>query len=169
MFKKALTVGCFAILSVMGATASAVEAPIVGTVTSKCVIVVDTAGIYGNPTPEKLSTDAVDGGVAPVVRYDVVQPNFYKAVITTPRTFSASPALSDVVNWTGSVATSRVSVAGMSAYDAAKRTYDNVTEFDLTIAGTTWFKATSKAEYGFEKALPAGTYRAVVSAECIAL
>lgn len=168
MFKKALAIGLFVTLCVSG-RASAVEVPIVGNVASKCVIVVDTAGVYGNPTPSELSTDAVDGGVQPVVRFDVIQADFYKAVITTPRSFSVSPALSDVVNWTGSVQTARVSDPLMSAYDAAKRTYDNVTEFDLEVAGTTWFKATSKAEYGYNKAFPAGTYRAVIGAECIAL
>jgi hypothetical protein len=168
MFNKALAVGLFTTLAMVG-QAQAVETPVVGTVASKCVIVTDTSGIYGNPTPSELSTDAVDGGVEPVIRYDVIQANYYKAVITTPRSFSVSPGLTDVVNWTGSVSTARVSVAGMSAYDAAKRTYDNVTEFDLTIAGTTWFKASTKAEYGYDKAFPAGTYRAVIGAECIAL
>jgi len=133
------------------------------------VIVTDTAGVYGNPTPDELSTDTADGGVAPVVRFDVLQANFYKAVISTPNAFSVSPALSDVVNWTGSVATSRVSVAGMSAYDTNKVVYGNTSEFNLTLAGTTWFRASSSAKYGAGKAFPAGTYRAVINAECIAL
>ena len=167
MFKKALAVGLVTALSVT--SAYAVDTQVVGTVQSKCVIVTDTPGIYGNPNPYELSTDAVDGGVEPVVRFDVVIADYYKAVITTPRAFSVSPTLTDIVNWTGSVSTARVSVSGMSAYDAAKRVYDNVTEFDLTIAGTTWFKASSKAEYGADKAFPAGTYRAVIGAECIAL
>lgn len=168
MFKKALAIGFIASL-LLGGKAVAVDTPVVGTVESKCVIVTDTPGIYGNPTASELSTDAADGGVEPIVRFDVVLADNYKAVITTPRSFSVSPTLTDVVNWTGSVSTARVSVAGMSAYDAAKRTYDNVTEFDLTIAGTTWFKASSTAEYGYDKAFPAGTYRAVIGAECIAL
>lgn len=168
MFKKSLAIGFFMALS-MFTRASAVEVPIVGNVAAKCVIVPDTSGVFGNPTPDELSTDTADGGVAPIVRYDVLQANFFKAVISYPQAFSVSPALSDVVNWTGSVATSKVSVAGMSAYDTNKVVYNNTAEFNLTIAGTTWFKTNSSAKYGSNKAFPSGTYRAVVSAECIAL
>ena len=168
MLKKSLAIG-FLMALFMATRASAVEVPIVGNVAAKCVIVPDTSGVYGNPTPDELSTAAADGGVLPIVRFDVLQANFFKAVITTPSAFSVSPALSDVVNWTGSVATSRVSDAGMSAYNTNKVVYNNTTEFNLTLAGTTWFKATSIAEYGYGKALPAGTYRAVIVAECIAL
>lgn len=57
----------------------------------------------------------------------------------------------------------------MSGYETDKREYNNVTEVDLTIAGSTWFKVESSADYGFDKAFPGGTYRAIVSAECIAL
>jgi len=170
MFKNILTLVA-AVIGVMSSAgiASAVDVPVVGNVEAKCVIVTDTPGVYGNPTPSELSTDAADGGVTPIIRYDVIQANFYKAVITTPVSFSSSPTLSDVVNWQGLVEVSNVSDAGMSAYDNDKRTYENVTEFDLTIAGSTWFKATTKADYGYNKAFPSGTYRAVVNAECIAL
>jgi hypothetical protein len=170
MYKKtlALVAATIGICSSV-ATVSAVEVPVVGNIAAKCVIVMDTAGVYGNPTPSKLSTDAVDGGVEPVVRFDVIQADYYKAVITSPNSFSSGPTLSDVVNWTGSVSVSRVSESSMSAYNTNKRTYDNVTEFDLTIAGSTWFKASSKAEYGFNKAFPSGTYRAIINADCIAL
>lgn len=168
MLKKSLAIGFFMALS-MVARASAAEVPIVGNVAAKCVIVTDTNGVYGNPTPGELSTDTADGGVAPIVRFDVLQANFYKAVISYPTAFSVSPALSDVVNWTGSVATSRVSDPTMSAYNTSKVVYNNTTEFNLTVAGTTWFKTNSTAQYGYGKAFPSGTYRAVVSAECIAL
>lgn len=168
MLKKSLAIGFFMAIF-MAARASAVEVPIVGNVAAKCVIVPDTAGVYGNPSPDELSTDTADGGVAPIVRYDVLQANFFKAVISYPTAFSVSPSLSDVVNWTGSVATSKVSVPGMSAYDTNKVVYNNTSEFNLTIAGTTWFKTNSTAEYGYGKAFPSGTYRAVVTAECIAL
>ncbi len=77
--------------------------------------------------------------------------------------------LNDVVNWTGEVTVSEVSDAGMSAYDNDKIEYNNVTEIDLTIAGSTWFKVASTANYGYDKAFPAGQYRAVVTAECIAI
>lgn len=59
--------------------------------------------------------------------------------------------------------------AGMSAYDTNKVEFNNVTEVDLTIAGSTWFQVASTADYGVGKAFPAGTYRAIVSADCIAL
>ena len=51
MFKKSLAIG-FVIALSMVTRASAVEVPIVGNVAAKCVIVPDTAGVYGNPTPE---------------------------------------------------------------------------------------------------------------------
>ena len=167
MNKKSLAIG-FLMALFMASRASAVEVPIVGNVAAKCVIIPDTSGVYGNPTADKLSTAAADGGVQPIVRFDVLQADFFKAVITSPRSFTSSPALTDVVNWTGSVSTARVSDPTMSAYDTNKVTYDNVTEFNLTVAGTTWFKVASTAEYGYDKAFPAGTYRSVMSAECIA-
>lgn len=167
MFKKSLAIGFFMALFIVS-RASAVEVPIVGNVSAKCVIIPDTSGVYGNPIANRLSTAQADGGVQPIVRFDVLQANFFKAVISTPRSFTSSPVLTDVVNWTGSVSTARVSDPLMSAYDTSKVTYDNMTEFDLTVAGTTWFRASSVAEYGYDKAFPSGTYRAVMSAECIA-
>lgn len=149
--------------------ALAEETPIMGTVASKCVIVTDTAGVYGNPSPSVLSTAAVDGGVPPVIRFDVISADFYKAVITTPDSFSSSPALNDVVNWTGSVSVSEVTDPLMADYDTNKREYNNVTEFDLTVAGTVWFGVSSQADYGATKAFPGGEYTAVVNAECVAL
>lgn len=148
---------------------SAAEIPIRGLVTSKCVINTDTAGVYGNPTPNLLSTLAVDGGVQPIIRYDVIESGYYKALITTPTSFTSSPTLTDSVTWTGSVAVSKVTDSAMSAYTNNKRTYNNTTEVDLTVQGTVWFSATSKAQYGYGKAFPAGEYKAVVLAECIAL
>jgi hypothetical protein len=145
------------------------EMEVVGNVASKCVITPDTQGVYGNPTPDELDSDPTSGGVDPVVRYDVIQANYYKAKITYPNSFSESPSLTDTVTWTGDTATSQVSDTGMSGYDAAKVEYDNITEFSLTVAGSTWFKTETKAEYGYGKAFPAGVYRAVVSAECIAI
>ena len=141
---------------------------ITGTVQSKCVINTDTAGIYGNPTPDKLSTAPADGGVMPIIRYDVSLADAYTARVTTPTSFSTSPALSDVVNWTGSTTVSAVSDTAMSDYDTNAVEYDETTEFDLHTAGTVWFKVDSTAEYGYNKAFPGGTYRAVVEAECIA-
>lgn len=160
------TVLAASILLATGAVAE--ESVITGNVQSKCIIHTDTNGVYGNPTPDKLSTTAADGGVQPVIRYDVAIADYYIARITTPTTFSTSPSLTDVVNWTGSSSVKEVSDAGMSAYDTNKVVYDATTEFDLTIAGTTWFKVSSTAAYGYGKAFPGGTYRSVVQAECIA-
>lgn len=150
-------------------SANAEEMEVIGNVQTKCVVTPDTAGVYGNPTPDVLSSDPTSGGVDPVVRFDVIQANFYKARILYPNDFSEAPALNDVVNWTGDVATSEVSDVSMSAYDTSKVEYDNVTEFALTVAGSTWFKTESQADYGYGKAFPGGVYRAIVSAECIAL
>ena len=158
-------------LSLLLATALAAqsaEVPIRGNVTSKCVINTDTPGVYGNPTPGLLSTARADGGVSPVVRYDVVQGGFYKATIIAPSSFTTSPVLIDAVNWTGQVDVSRVTDAAMSAYTSNKIVYNNTTEIDLVVPGSVWFSTTSKATYGFEKSFPAGEYRAVVIAECIA-
>jgi hypothetical protein len=161
----------FILLSTLGLAASinAEEMEVVGNVASKCVVIPDTAGIYGNPTADVLSTDPSDGGVDPIVRFDVIQASMYKAKISYPTAFSESPTLNDIVNWTGSVGTSQVSDSSMSGYDAAKIEFDNVTEFSLTVAGSTWFKTESQADYGYGKAFPGGVYRAVVSAECIAI
>jgi hypothetical protein len=56
----------------------------------------------------------------------------------------------------------------MSGYEAAKTTFGNSTQYDLTEAGSTWFKTSSTATNGGSKAFPGGTYRAIVVAECIA-
>lgn len=150
-------------------TAQAAEVPITGNVASKCTIHTDTAGIYGNPTANVMSTDPSDGGAPAIIRYDVVSANAYKAVITVPNSFLSSPSLSDTLAWTGDVAVNSVTDPNMAAYDANKRTYGNINEFDLTVAGTVWFKANSRIEYGYNKSLPGGVYKAIISAECIAL
>ena len=165
MFKKVLLASLLALPLIT----TAQDIPIVGTVTSKCVIYTETPGVYGNPTPGVLSTAVADGGVQPIIRYDVVQSGFYKAVITVPNSFTSSPVLSDVVRWTESVDVSRVTDAAMSAYSTNKRTYNETTEVNLTVAGSVWFKADSKAEYGYNKAFPAGTYRSIVTATCLAV
>ena len=112
---------------------------------------------------------AFGGGVQPVIRYDVINAEFYKARIMHPTYFSSAPYLDDVVEWTGSVQVSEVSDAGMADYDTNKVEYNNVTEYDLTVAGSTWFQITSAADYGYNKSYPAGDYNAVVEAECIPL
>lgn len=165
MFKKILA----ASIAMMAIGAQAADVPIIGNVESKCVVTIDKQGVYGNPSASILSTDATDGGVEPVVRFDVVLADAYKAVISHPISFSQSPALNDTVTWTGSTSVEAVSDAGMSAYDTDKIEYDNTTEVDLSIAGSTWFKVSSEADYGYSKALPGGTYTSIVEANCIAL
>lgn len=165
MFKKILA----ASIAMMAIGAQAADVPIIGNVESKCVVTIDKQGVYGNPSASILSTDAADGGVEPVVRFDVVLADAYKAVISHPISFSQSPALSDTVAWSGSTSVEAVSDAGMSAYDTDKIEYDNTTEVDLSIAGSTWFKVSSEADYGYSKALPGGTYTSIVEANCIAL
>lgn len=162
---KHLTIALLAVLPHM-ALAEGVQ--IEGNVQAKCIIRTDRAGVYGNPTANKLSALAADGGVTPIIRYDVALAGYYIARITHPTSFSTSPTLTDTVAWSGGASVSSVSSAQMSAYDAAKVEYDATTEFDLTVAGTTWFKVDSAAEYGYNKAFPAGTYRAVIQADCIA-
>ena len=141
---------------------------IVGTVEAKCVIQTTKSGIYGNPIASKLSTTPADGGVLPVIRYDVSIADSYTANITHPTSFSSSPSLSDTVAWTGSTSVTQTSDASMSGYEAAKVVVDDTTIFDLTIAGSTWFSTSSSAVYGSAKPLPGGTYTAVVQASCVA-
>ena len=164
MLKKIL----FSLLTSVSLFVYAEEAQITGTVVPKCVINVDVPGVYGNPTPNALSTLTDDGGVAPIVRFDIVQPGYYKAKITAPENFSSSPTLSDSVSWTGTTVVDQVTDAEMSVFTDTKVSYDNVTEFDLTVGGSVWFKTDSTVTYGVNKAFPAGTYTSVVVAECIA-
>jgi len=146
----------------------AVDSPITGQVQPKCSVWTETSGVYGHPLPYKLSTAAADGGVDASIRIDVAQADYYKAKFTHPNSFSSSPTLNDSVAWTGSTVVGQVSDSNMSAYEAAKVTYNNVTEFNLTIAGSTWFTVASTAQYGSTKSLPAGNYTALIVAECIA-
>lgn len=164
MFKKALLASAFVACTVQ----AQVDVPITGNVASKCVITTDTPGVYGNPTSNKLSTLPVDGGVMPIVRYDIIEADSYKAQISWPNDFSSAPALNDVVNWDGLTEIAEVSNAEMAAWENTKIQWDNVTEYDLPLAGSIWFKITSTADYGYDKSFPGGTYRASVLAECIA-
>lgn len=145
------------------------QTEIVGSVDSKCIIISETPGVYGNPNPYKLTTATTDGGVQPIIRYDVLAADYYKAVIEHPISFSSAPSLDDVVTWTGDVEVSEMSDTGMADYDTNKVEYDNAHEYEMTVAGSTWFKISSTADYGYSKSFPAGTYTAVVEAECIPL
>ena len=166
MIKKKLLIASLVLAPSIAVLAE--ETPITGNVQTRCLIVTDINGVYGNPVPSKLSTAAADGGVVPVIRYDVSLADSYLAKISTPSTFSTSPTLTDSVAWTGSTTVTTTSDAGMSGYEAAKVVYGSTTEFDLTIAGSTWFSSESTAVYGYNKSLPAGNYTALILAECIA-
>ena len=168
MKKTLLVILAFGIGYGFGTVAFATDNYITGSVESRCLITTDTPGVYGNPLPQKLSTAVADGGVLPKVRVTVTLADAYKAKVTTPVAFTSSPALSDSVAWTGSTIVQSTSDAGMSGYEAAKVVYDATTEFDLTVAGSTWFTSESAATYGYDKSFPGGNYTAVVTAECIA-
>ena len=81
MLKQAI-VTATALCAFSGIAAANVDVPITGNIESKCVITTDTPGVFGNPTPDKLSTVATDGGVLPIVRYDIIEADYYKAQIT---------------------------------------------------------------------------------------
>jgi len=72
-----------AALCVFSASSYAEDVPITGTVQSRCIINTEVAGIYGNPNAYTLTTTPADGGVLPVVRYDVSLADAYTAKITT--------------------------------------------------------------------------------------
>ena len=166
MLKKA---GIIFAMSLFTLSAYAVDVPISGTVQSRCVITTDTPGTYGNPNAYTLTTSASDGGVQPIVRYDVTLADAYYAQITTPTSFSTSPSLNDTVSWTGSTEVSSVSDAtGMAGYESAKTVSGQTTQFDLTATGSTWFKSTSVATNGGNKAFPGGNYSATIEAVCVA-
>jgi hypothetical protein len=153
-----------------GVAAYATEnVPINGTVQSRCIIQTDTAGVFGNPNAYTLTTAPAEGGLPAVVRYDITLADAYYAVITAPSEFSTSPTLSDVITWTGDTEVSAVSDAsGMGTYEADKIEYGYTDKYDLTDTGSTWFKTTSTAVMGGNKAFPGGNYTALVVAECIA-
>ena len=73
-----------AAIALLGLNTIAADVPVQGNVQMRCLITTDIPGVYGNPTPQKLSTAVADGGVLPVVRYDVTLADNYKAKITTP-------------------------------------------------------------------------------------
>jgi len=168
MLKKTLAFS-LALGATVGYSAQAENVPINGTVQSRCVISIDTPGVYGNPNAYTLTTSPTDGGVQPIVRFDVTLADAYYAQITTPTEFSSSPSLSDTVTWTGSTEVSAVSDAtGMGSYETNKVTFGTTTQYDLTATGSTWFKSSSTATYGGNKAFPGGNYTANVEALCVA-
>jgi len=165
VFKNAIIV----VMSLSALSAHAAEVPINGTVQSRCVITTDTAGVYGNPNAYTLTTDPASGGQLPVVRFDVTLADAYYAEITAPTEFSSSPTLPDTVTWTGDTTVQTVSDAtGMGSYETNKVEQGMKDIYDLTATGSTWFKTSSTATMGGNKAFPGGNYTALVVAECIA-
>tara|TARA_B110000285_G_scaffold188931_1_gene215330 strand:- start:1533 stop:2045 length:513 start_codon:yes stop_codon:yes gene_type:complete len=143
-----------------------------GTVESRCSIFTDTSGFWGNPSAFKLSTLPADGGRVPVIRYDVSLASAYRAEIATPISFSSSPTLSDSTVFTGAVTVTQTSSADMSGYQAASTTpASNKRAYELTVAGSTWFSASSLALYGGgnQTPYPSGSYKGIVLATCIPL
>jgi hypothetical protein len=157
------------IFSIFTFSAFAEDVPIEGTVQSRCIITTDTPGVFGNPNAYTLTTSPTDGGVVPIVRYDVTLADAYYAQITTPTSFSSSPTISETITWTGSTEVDAISDAtGMASYETNKVTFGQTTQYDLTATGSTWFKSSVSATMGGNKAFPGGTYTAVVEAVCVA-
>ena len=149
--------------------AQAEQVPINGIVTSRCIIQTDTAGVFGNPNAYTLTTAPADGGLPPIIRFDVTLADAYYAVITPPTEFSSSPALPDQVTFTGNTTVEAVSDAtGMGSYESNKIQTGMTDKYDLTATGSTWFKTASVATMGGSKSFPGGNYTALVTAECIA-
>lgn len=168
MFKNLLP--AFACVVATTATfASAENVPINGVVQSRCIIQTDTPGTYGNPNAYTLSTAPADGGELAIVRFDVSLADAYYAQITAPTEFSSSPNLPDQVTWVGDTEVSAVSDAtNMGDYETNKIELGMMDKYDLTATGSTWFKTSSTATMGGNKAFPGGNYTALVVAECIA-
>ena len=166
--KKIFGLGAIAAMSI-SSVVLANDTPINGTVQSRCLIQTDTAGTYGNPNAYTLTTSPTDGGELAVVRFDVSLADAYYAQITAPSSFSSSPTLSDVVSWTGDTVVQAVSDAtGMGSYETGKVEIGMMDRYDLTATGSTWFKTSSVATMGGNKAFAGGNYTSIVVAECIA-
>ena len=165
MLKKAI----IAAIGMGALYANAAEVPINGTVQSRCIITTDTPGVYGNPNAYTLTTSPTDGGQLPVVRFDVTLADAYYAEITAPSSFSSSPSLPDTVTWTGDTTVQAISDAtGMANYETNKVELGYTDKYDLTATGSTWFKTSSTATLGGNRAFPGGNYTALVEASCVA-
>lgn len=163
------TVGFVAFLLASTSWALAENVPIEGTVQSRCIIVTDTAGVFGNPNAYTLTTTPADGGALAITRVDITLADAYKVEITAPSSFSSSPSLPDTVTWTGDTEVDAVSDAtGMGSYETNKVEQGMKDIYDMTATGSTWFKTSSSASMGGDKAFPGGNYTALVVVECIA-
>jgi len=168
MYSKLIT-GVIVAMAASVTFAQAEEIPINGTVQSRCIIQTDTAGVFGNPNAYTLDTDPTQGGQLAVTRVDTTLAGAYYVEITAPSQFSSAPALPDVPVWTGDTEVKTVSDAtGMGSYETNKVQFGYTDKYELTAAGSVWFKTTSKAVMGGNKAFPGGNYTALITAECIA-
>lgn len=156
--------------TILGITYSAAaQVPINGTVQSRCIIQNDTSGVFGNPTAYTLTTDPTQGGQLAITRVDTTLAGAYFVEITAPSEFTTSPNLPDIVNWDGDTQVDAVSDAtGMGTYESSKIEYGMTDKYELTATGSTWFKTSSVATLGGNKAFPGGDYTAMVLVECIA-
>jgi hypothetical protein len=170
MFKKrVIIVPVIAAMVASTPYAIAENVPINGNVQSRCVIVTDTPGVYGNPNAYTLTTTPADGGMLAIARVDITLADAYKVKVTAPDTFSSSPSLPDTPVFTGDTEVSTVSDAtGMGSYETNKVEYGMTDEYDMTASGSTWFKTSSTATLGGNKAFPGGSYSAMVNVDCIA-
>ena len=167
MFNKTLIGGLLATL--VAGSAFAQNTEINGTVQSRCIIQTDRAGTYANPNAYTLTTAPADGGELARIRVDVSLADAYYVNITAPEEFSSSPALPDIVSFSGDTEVDAVSDAtGMGSYETDKVELGMTDRYDLTATGSTWFKTSSIATMGGSKAFPGGNYTALVLAECIA-
>lgn len=156
---------------ILGVTSAYAGTNIIGSVESRCTVDTDTPGTYGNPNAYTLTTLPASSGQVPIVRFDVSLANAYFAQISYPTSFSTSPSLGDSTTWTGAITVAQTSSSDMNGYQAASTTPTaSMRQYALTIAGTTWFAATSVATYGGgqNKAFPGGSYSSIIVAECIA-
>jgi len=171
MVKEIALIGIVGIMSYGGSkSAFALDVPISASVTGSCVISVENNGTYGQPNAYKLSTAPADGGQMPITRVDVTLASAYKVKFTAPDSFSSSPVLNDVVTFTGDTEVSAVSDAtNMADYETDKVEVDMSDEYTLSATGSTWFKHSSTANNGGDRAFPSGNYTAYVTAECIAI
>lgn len=166
MFIKSL----MALVAVLGITSVyAEQVPITGTVQSRCIIVTDRAGTFGNPNAYTLTTDAAQGGDPAVVRIDVTLADAYYAEITPPSNFSSAPSLPDVVTWVGDTTVKAVSdAAGMGSYETNKLELGTTDRYDLTATGSTWFETNVTATLGGNRPFAGGNYTALVEVQCVA-
>lgn len=166
MFKKTL-LGAALLMATSSAYAQNTE--INGTVQSRCIIQTDRAGTYANPNAYTLTTSPQDGGEPARIRVDVSLADAYYVAITAPESFSSSPSLPDMVTFAGDTEVDAISDAsGMGSYEINKVELGMTDRYEMSATGSVWFKTSSIATMGGNKAFPGGNYTALVLAECIA-